>query len=106
MATYLELANIRNQPDESWNEFSSKCVTATAIKASAIINTQSPNAGLLGWANQAIKEPVVAANDLISYVIATNSSRTINQILGAADSGQNSIQEAIDAAVDALYTSA
>ena len=98
MATYLELARITEQND--WGDFFDKVVTATVIKATAIIDSSTPSAEAVQFAKDALGQPRVAADSLVYYVIGANDSATIAQIFAASD---NSIQTNVDAAVDALY---
>ena len=98
MATYLELARITEQNE--WGDFFDKTVTATQIKATAIIDSATPTQVALDWAKQSMESPRREANNLVPYVIASNNTATIAQILAATD---NAIQTNIDAAVDALY---
>lgn len=98
MATYLEIYNI--QVDAGWNDFLSKVRIASAKKAAAIIDSTTPGATALEWAKGAIKNPTQAGNDLVTYIVAVNSTATTTQILSATD---NAIQTNIDAAVDAIY---
>lgn len=98
MATYLELARITEET--GWGDFFDKVVTATAIKATAIIDSVAPSAVALDWAKIAIDAPRAEANNLVWYVIASNDTATLSVILSATDSA---IQTNVDAAVDALY---
>ena len=98
MATYLELARITEHNE--WGDFFDKTVTATQVKAAAIIDAGTSTTTQLDWARASMDRPRRAANSLVPYVIAVNHEATIEQILAASD---NAIQTNIDAAVDALY---
>lgn len=98
MATYLELAEITEE--NGWGDFFSKTVTATQVKAAAIIDSTSPSSVALDWAKECLKTPRQSALDLVAYVIVSNNGISIAQILGASD---GAIQSNIDSAVDALY---
>ena len=98
MATYAELATIRQDP--LWNDLLDKIVVATTIKATEVIDSATPAATLLEWAKQAIAKPLNAANDIAFYVVAANQAATLAQILSASDAA---IQTNIDTAIDAIY---
>ena len=98
MATYLELARITEQNE--WGDFFDKVVTATAIKATAIIDSATPTQVALDWAKEAVNKPRQAGDGVVWYVIASNNGVTQAQILSASD---NAIQTNVDAAIDALY---
>lgn len=98
MATYFELATLTEEAD--WDAFLQKVLVATAIKATAIINAAAPSPEALAWARDAIGRPRAAGEDLVWYVVASNETASVAQILAATDSA---IQTNIDAAVDALY---
>ena len=98
MATYAELAAIRQEP--LWNDLIDKIVVATSIKASEVIDSATPAATLLEWAKRAIAKPSDAANDIAFYVVAANKTATIAQILSAVD---GDIQTNVDAAIDSIY---
>ena len=99
MATLLEIAGITGQA--GWNDFSDKVKSAAVIKAAAVIDAASPPAARLEWAKSAITDPVSAKNSIIFYVVGTNNTASIAQILGATEA---LIQTNVDAAVDAIYS--
>ena len=98
MATYAELATIKD--DDAWNGLVNKIAVACSIKATAVIDSATPPATLLEWAKQSIADPLSASNDIVYYVVASNSSATLAQIYGASDTA---IQNNVNTAIDAVY---
>jgi hypothetical protein len=98
MATYNEIADLLL--NEDWGIFLQKVTVACAVKATEIINSTTPGATALEWAQSTIQAPKLAAKDLVFYVVASNKSATISQIVAATDTA---VQTNVDTAVDALY---
>ena len=55
---------------------------------------------MLEWAKQSVAEPLKASNDIVYYVVSSNSSATLAQIYSASDVA---IQNNVDAAIDSVY---
>ncbi len=98
MATYAELATIKD--DDAWNGLVNKIAVACAIKATAVIDSATPGVAVLEWAKQSVAEPLKASNDIVYYVVSSNSSATLAQIYSASDVA---IQNNVDAAIDSVY---
>lgn len=98
MATYNELATITE--DAAWGGLFDKVVVATAIKATAIINSATPTQVALDWAKAALSDPKAAARAIVWFVIGDNAGLDIATIIGAADTA---VQNKVNAAVDVLY---
>jgi len=104
MATYNELANIRDNP--LFGDFRDKIVVAVAIKGVAYIQQTPPDPvtakyqNEIAWALEAVRTPVNVAEDLLYYVIAAVPTATVNQILTATDAVvQNNVNDAVDAII-------
>ena len=102
MATYTELASIYRA--EEWTQLIEKIRVACSMKATTIINSPTPAASSLTWAENAIKNPSKAGDDIAFYVVSAvaiaNPTVTLAQIYTATDSA---VQDNVDAAIDALY---
>ena len=98
MATYLELATINRTDD--WTQLIEKIRVACVIKAAAVIDSATPPAAMLTWANNTIKNPNAAGSDIAFYIVAANASATLAQIYAATD---EAVQTNVDSAIDALY---
>ena len=98
MATYLELATIKEQV--GWNEFLSKVRVAAVQKATLIIGSGTPGALALEWAKSTVANPATAGNAIVNYIIMVNDSATTAQILAASDAA---IQGNVNTAIDAIY---
>lgn len=94
MATYAELFNIQNDPT-----LRNKILIAVTVKAQALIDLASPNAGQVTWAANALSSPVAMMTKVMPYVLAANKSASQATILAASDSA---VQTNVDAAVDKL----
>lgn len=94
MATYAELFDQR-----AHSALRNKITVAVAIKAQSLIDSESPTAAQIAWANDAIRDPEGKAVVLLNYVLAANKSATVQQIQSASDAA---IQNNVDTAVDAL----
>lgn len=94
MATYAELYSLGSNSD-----LRNKIAVAVTIKAKDYIALASPTADQLKWSAKALLAPVAEAEKLLPYVLAANSTLTVAQITGAADSA---IQSGVAAAVDKL----
>jgi len=99
MATYAELSSITNEAE--YQSFIDKVRVAVTVKAADIIDTATPNAGLLDWAKTAINSPAAQSKAVAFYVIAKNKDVALASILTASDAA---IQTNVGAAIDALYT--
>ena len=97
MATLSEIAAIKSDP--LWGSLQNKVRAACVIKAAAILNSATPTTSQVQWADSTLSSPTSSGDKVIYYVIATNSSATIAQIMGAADTA---IQANVDDAVDKL----
>jgi len=97
MATYGELASIREQPD--WADFQNKVRVSSVIKGVAIFNSVAPTQAAIDWATKTISSPTVGGDSIIWYVIGANDTATLSQILTAADAN---IQANVDEAVDII----
>jgi len=102
MATYTELYEYYGTAE--FHALRNKVKVAVAIKAKAIGDETSPTADEITWAQGAVNNPASEAEGVVHYVLAANSGRTIAQINNAPDSGENSIQENVDDAVDKLLS--
>ena len=98
MATYTELATVYRA--DEWTGLIEKIRVACAIKATAVIDSVTPAAAMLTWAENAIKSPNKAGDDIAFYVVSANASATLAQIYSATDSA---VQDNVNAAIDALY---
>jgi len=98
MATYIEIAEIKD--GDNWNSLLQKIKVAVVIKAAAIIDSTTPGATALSWAESTISNPHGAGESIANYVLAANSGATVAQIYSATDTA---IQTNVDAAVDAIY---
>lgn len=100
MATLLEIGQIVSEA--GWGDLHTKVRSAATIKAAAIMNLATPTQAQLDWAQEAIKLPYKAGDEVIYYVVATNSSASIAQILGASDTAiQNNVNDAVDKIIGA-----
>ena len=98
MATYSELFELRNN-----TALRNKVAVAVTKKAQSILDSATPTANQVAWANAALSSPLDMATKLYFYVLAANSAATIGQITSAADAV---IQSNVDAAADALIAQA
>jgi len=98
MATYLELAEIKN--GTGWNDFLSQVNVALQIKAASIIDEPTSVDSLTAWAKAAITNPVDTGRAIANYVVAANASATLLQIYGASEA---TIQTNVNTEIDALY---
>lgn len=99
MATYLELAALRTDPD-----LLKKVQVATAVAADAIINEDpltTNHDNRVKWAARALAYPVQEGGRMLNAVLAANKGFTTAQITGASDAA---IQSNVDAAVDVVAT--
>lgn len=94
MATYTELYDLYSDAS-----LRNKITVAVTKKAQSLIDSATPTAAQVTWAQEAIQQPAEKAETLFKYVLAKNSTLTVAQIKGATDSA---IQSQIDAAVDVL----
>lgn len=94
MATYDEIYELRSN-----SSLKNRIAVAVTKKAQAILDSDTPTAGQVEWAEAAISDPIGKAGSLMNYVLAANSSATVNQIITASDSA---IQSNINSAVDTL----
>lgn len=97
MATLAEIGAITSEA--GWGAFHQKVRAAVVIKAAAVLDSTTPTQAQIDWAQAAIKNPTDAGNDIVFYVIGTNSSVSIAGMLGANDSA---IQTNVNAAVDVI----
>ena len=96
MATYAELSALVSDNEG----VRAKVVVAAVIKAKASLDEASPSADRLAYASSALMNPGSVADELFHYVLAANSTATVSQIIGAADT---LIQSNVDTAVDDLH---
>lgn len=94
MASYIELYDLASNSD-----LRNKVSVAVCVKAKDLIALASPSATQMQWASKALAAPVAEATKLLPYVLAANSTLTVAQITGAADSA---IQTGVSNAVDKL----
>ena len=97
MATYSELAGL--QSESGFNDFREKVAVACVIKAQSLLDLSTPTANQVDWAKATLSRPANAADSVLWYIVAANSSATVAQILAATD---NAIQTNINSAVDAI----
>lgn len=96
MADYKDLFNLLKEP-----ELRNKVKVAIAIKAQTLLDGVTPSVAEVAWADDALKSLKVKADEIMNYVIAANSDKTIVQITGAGDAA---IQTNVDAAVDVIIS--
>lgn len=94
MATYQELFDLRSN-----SGLRNKVAVACVKKAQALLELTPPTADQVAWASSTLANPIAQADKIFAYVLAANSSFTVAQIQGAADTA---IQTNVDAAADAL----
>lgn len=99
MATYAELADIYS--DSGFGSLQQKTRVAVVVKATALLDLAAPTALQVDWAKVALKNPAVAAEDVLWYIIAANKDFTVAQITGASDTA---VQTNVDAAVDKIVS--
>lgn len=99
MATYNELANIREEA--GWGAFQEVVTTACAVKATALLDLPTPTAAQVDWALAALERPAETAKTIATYVIAANKDASLAAILGATDV---LVQTNVDAAVDKIVS--
>ena len=99
MATYLELASIRDEAE--YSSFYEKLRVATVVKATELLDLPTPTAAQVEWALAATRNPSTSADSILWYVIAANKASTTAQIVAATDVA---IQTAVDSAVDAIVS--
>ena len=99
MATYLELAEIGQEP--GYAAFYERLRVATVVKATALLDLATPTQKQVDWAISATTKPSTSADSILWYVIAANKSATTAAIVGADDAA---VQAAVDAAVDTIVT--
>jgi hypothetical protein len=93
VATYQELFDLRSN-----SGLRNKVAVACVKKAQALLDA-TPTADQVAWASSTLANPIAQADKIFAYVLAANSSFTVAQIQGAADTA---IQTNVDAAADAL----
>lgn len=94
MATYLELQNLRSNSD-----LQDKVAVACVKKAQTLIDSTSPTANAITWAEEVLRDPRSKGLEIINYVLAKNSAATVSAIQEASD---ETIQTAVSGAVDKL----
>ncbi|MGI9297823.1 MAG: hypothetical protein ACR2QC_07985 [Gammaproteobacteria bacterium] len=98
MATLTELYDLANNNQG----LLPKVVSAGVIKSESILGEVTPGANRLQWAIDTLDKPGSRGNCLLNYILAANSSATVQQIVDALDP---SIQANVDAAIDAIVPS-
>ena len=98
MATYLELAGIKEQAN--WNDFLNKVRVAAAINAQDIIDSASPTQTAIDWAKATLADKNEAGAAIADYLVAKFNTSSVATILGAADAD---IQTQVGNVVDILY---
>lgn len=96
MATYSELYDLFSNSD-----LVNKTAVAVIKKAQAILDEASPTVAEVDWAKEALLNPYGKGEELLRYVLASNSASTVAQILAATDA---TIQTNVDTAVDKINT--
>ncbi len=97
MATYAELADIQQQA--GFNDFLNKIRVAATIKAQSIVDSPTPTAAEIAWAQSTLNDPASAGDGVMWYAIASNSGAAVSAILTASDAA---IQTAVNDAVSAI----
>ena len=98
MATYTEIHNAIT--GQTFEDLRRKTVVATTIKAQTTLANASTPAARRSWATQVLSDPNREADKLLYYVLAANSGLSVSQMATVAD---NTLQTAINGAVDAIY---
>jgi hypothetical protein len=99
MATYIELNNLRGDPNAS--VLRQKISVAIAIKANALAKLPTPTTAQKDWAKVALANPENYNGILLNYILADNAVAAVGAITGATD---EQVQTAVDAAVDTLLS--
>lgn len=97
MASLLELHNFVGSGESS--DLRRKIIAAITIKANAIVDSASPTATALTWAQRALGDPREYEEIVLHTAVAQNADLTTTQIAGAADTA---IQDVVNAVVDKL----
>lgn len=102
MADYLTLSTINTQA--GYGDFVKRLQHAIREKAHAIAQLTTPTDKQITWAKEALANPDSQRHLIEGYIYAEFSANSVAQIFGAPDSGANSLQGAVDAAVDNLLS--
>jgi hypothetical protein len=95
MATYTEIREVYGN-----GPLMNKTEVAVVIKAYTILQEETPSVARVDWASATLASSRPQAEKLLKYALAANKTLTKQQLLDASDAA---LQEAIDAAVDAIY---
>lgn len=98
MATFQELVDLYGTSD--YDELRNKVKVAVVINASAKIDKTAPTVEEIAFATDAIDHPGQFAEDILNYLIGSNSGNSIATITSAGDSV---IQNSVDNAIAKLY---
>ena len=89
MATYSELNGLRSDSD-----LTEKTQVAVVVVAQNLIKDgATPTAPELAWSNSVLRDPAEEARKALLFVLASNSSATVEVITGASDA---TIQAKVD----------
>jgi len=83
------------------NDMRNKVASAIIIKAQALL-TGTPTDDQKTWAIEALRTPMAERDWVWAYMLAANAGSSVETILGANDTA---IQNAVNAAVEAIYPS-
>ena len=97
---YLDLHDFSNAPEIE--PLRKKIGRAITIKANAIAKNAQATSGAKTWAIAALADPTAYLPTLLNYILAEYNTVTMTAILAAPDSGADSVQAAVNAAVDTL----
>lgn len=95
MATYTELRSLIGD-----GTLHDKMEVAVCLKAYAVLQEATPSVARMAWAKQALQNPKVEADYLLTYALCANSALIISQIQATTDVV---LQTNVDTAVNKLY---
>ncbi len=96
MASYLELWELRADAGLRY-----RTTVAVVVKAQSLIDSVTPTAAEIAWADNALANATSTAQQILNYVLAVNKDSTVGNILGSSDTA---IQTNVDTAVIALIS--